>query len=358
MGARGPFRGMFFFLPNLAGDPFKLRESHPGIFHLAYPEGSPPVESKIDYTTLQTIRARLPARRTHKSMAVPVRYHGAIHASAGTLTNGDAATCDLPGFQILQPQQQLQEAPAPPPTWRSAEVDAPSSSYRPGPQTLQPPRPPIRDAPRQQQQGEVRPPASGSMLALEDAPHTMDDMQARPAVNNITTRMAHVTKALFAPEPPQRRPKKKGGKQQGDGSYDDESCDGSETSEDPPPKRSRKPSATRSMKATPLKEPRHTKDVRKVHTKAAKTSPPKALKTAPTKAMKTGPGECVLAFPGVPKRPILPMEYKNWRIYSDVNQQVWRCKRVGERHDKSCSWKSDPKAAWARVNGIITGRAP
>ena len=335
---------MFFFLPtpparwNLAGDPFQLRASHPDIFASAYPEGHPPVPSKVDYASLQLIRAKLPARRTHQSLALPIKVNRSAHA----LT--DAATCDLPGFQLLQPR--------PPPN--ALHMDQP------------PEMPTTRDAPLGRQPPEMRrpdvppemrgPPASQEMLALEDAPRTKDaDMQARPEVKNITTRMSHVTQSLFGTGPSRRRCKKKGGKKRGDGSDSsdgDDSSDGSETSAAPPHK-SRRTQATRAMKAAPtkaLKKP--------CHTKAMKTAPTKAMKTAPTNAMKTAPPQLVLAFPGVPKRPVLPMEYKQWRIYSDVNQEMWRCKRVGERKDKSCSWRSNPQAAWEKVNAIITGKAP
>ena len=60
-----------------------------------------------------------------------------------------------------------------------------------------------------------------------------------------------------------------------------------------------------------------------------------------------------LPFPGVPKKAVLPLEYNNWRIYTDINMGTWRCKRIGERKDKTASYKVDAAEAWEKVCAII-----
>jgi hypothetical protein len=66
-------------------------------------------------------------------------------------------------------------------------------------------------------------------------------------------------------------------------------------------------------------------------------SPPKVLKV------------CKLPFPGIPKKPVEPLELNHWRVYTDIARSCWRCKRIGVRTDTAASWKVDPVAAWQKV---------
>ena len=61
-----------------------------------------------------------------------------------------------------------------------------------------------------------------------------------------------------------------------------------------------------------------------------------------------------MPFPGKPKAREA-MEYKDFKIYTDVAARTWRVKRNGERKDRSASFKADPQQAWVKVLKILAG---
>ena len=63
-----------------------------------------------------------------------------------------------------------------------------------------------------------------------------------------------------------------------------------------------------------------------------------------------------LAYPGVPKAAQEKKVVNGWNIYTDITKEAWRCMKVGGRHDVACSWKHDPRAAWAKVNRVIQNK--
>jgi hypothetical protein len=94
----------------------------------------------------------------------------------------------------------------------------------------------------------------------------------------------------------------------------------------------------------------------KVAIKSASTSPKAAtvLIKLPSTARKAQKVE--MKCPGVTKKAKPAIQVRHWRVYTDVRQGGWRCKRLGERPDKMCSWKIDPKAGWAKVLAIVSGK--
>ena len=60
-----------------------------------------------------------------------------------------------------------------------------------------------------------------------------------------------------------------------------------------------------------------------------------------------------IKFPGVPKKACPPIEYKRFKIYTDITMQAWRVKKIGERKDKAASWKANPQEAWKKVLGLL-----
>ena len=60
-----------------------------------------------------------------------------------------------------------------------------------------------------------------------------------------------------------------------------------------------------------------------------------------------------IKFPGVPKKACPPIEYKRFKIYTDLTMQAWRVKKIGERKDKAASWKANPQEAWKKVLGLL-----
>ncbi len=84
---------------------------------------------------------------------------------------------------------------------------------------------------------------------------------------------------------------------------------------------------------------------------------PKAAKVA-IKLASTAPkaAKVEIKCPGVATKAKTPIKVRHWRIYTDVRQSGWMCKRRGERHDKMCSWKIDPKAGWAKLLAIVSGK--
>ena len=80
---------------------------------------------------------------------------------------------------------------------------------------------------------------------------------------------------------------------------------------------------------------------------------PAAHVAGPAKKQKVGGKKLLVPFPGVPKKPVEPMVYKEFRIYSDVSLQAWGVRKIGERKDKAASWKIDPEAAWQKVQDVL-----
>ena len=58
---------------------------------------------------------------------------------------------------------------------------------------------------------------------------------------------------------------------------------------------------------------------------------------------------CLIAYPGVPKKPIDAISFGAYQIYTDVTKQRWRVKRLGERKDKAFGWVSEPEVQWKRL---------
>ncbi len=92
--------------------------------------------------------------------------------------------------------------------------------------------------------------------------------------------------------------------------------------------------------------------------KAAKANTPMkrpaaALPSTPQKSAKTSEKSAAgkPKFPGIPKKAVEAVQYKNWNIYTDIRAAKWRCKEIGERKDKGFSFKHKEDAAenWARL---------
>ena len=62
-----------------------------------------------------------------------------------------------------------------------------------------------------------------------------------------------------------------------------------------------------------------------------------------------------LAFPGVPKKKVGPVQLECMAIYTDISSQKWRVKRHGERQDKTFSFKSDAAENWNRLRVYVMG---
>ena len=58
-----------------------------------------------------------------------------------------------------------------------------------------------------------------------------------------------------------------------------------------------------------------------------------------------------MPFPGKPKadKARVLMEYKEFRVYTDLAMGAWRVRQMGERKDKAASYKVDPKQGWEKV---------
>ena len=94
----------------------------------------------------------------------------------------------------------------------------------------------------------------------------------------------------------------------------------------------------------------------KVAIKLASTSP-KAAKVSNKLASTAAKAQKVeMKCPGVTKKTKPAIQVRHWRVYTDVRQGGWRCKRIGDRQDKMCSWKIDPKAGWAKLLAIVSGK--
>ena len=86
-----------------------------------------------------------------------------------------------------------------------------------------------------------------------------------------------------------------------------------------------------------------------VKTKGA-LAKPKAASKPGTSKKKLVAG---MKFPGKPLKPADPIIVGKYKLYTDINMQAWRVKKIGERVDKACSWKVDPAAAWEKVLKIL-----
>ena len=62
-----------------------------------------------------------------------------------------------------------------------------------------------------------------------------------------------------------------------------------------------------------------------------------------------------MPFPGKPKnnKPVPPMEYKEFKVYTDSKGGIWRVKQKGERKDRAANYKTDAKQGWEKVLSIL-----
>jgi len=90
---------------------------------------------------------------------------------------------------------------------------------------------------------------------------------------------------------------------------------------------------------------------------ASKSHKSKSMKSAVTsnltgtKKTKSGSGKptCTLAFPGLPKKWVAPINLGGVKIYTDINRRCWRVKWQGVHQDRAAAWSKDPRAAWKQV---------
>ena len=112
------------------------------------------------------------------------------------------------------------------------------------------------------------------------------------------------------------------------------------------------PKAPKGKKVTP---PRM-KHVKKTCCKvvAGTASAKKLHKPAPTPAHSSQ--ERSPKYPGIPSKAVAPLVCGDFKVYSDLKSCQWRMKKVGDRKDRSASWKTDGKAAWLKVCRILNGQ--
>ena len=62
----------------------------------------------------------------------------------------------------------------------------------------------------------------------------------------------------------------------------------------------------------------------------------------------------LLPYPGKPTKKRAPVQFgDNIKIYTDINASLWRVQKHGDRKDIAASFKKDPVRAWTRVNEIL-----
>ena len=79
--------------------------------------------------------------------------------------------------------------------------------------------------------------------------------------------------------------------------------------------------------------------------------------TGKSGASKTGDGKkrkFNIPFPGKPKKGVPPIEFGQYRIYTDANKFAWRVKRVGLKNDKAFPMGDDPKATWDKMADLLS----
>ena len=62
-----------------------------------------------------------------------------------------------------------------------------------------------------------------------------------------------------------------------------------------------------------------------------------------------------MPFPGKPKadKARVPMEYKEFRVYTDLGMGAWRVRQIGKRKNEAARNKVDPKQGWEKVFGLL-----
>lgn len=313
------------------GDPLELKQTHPAIYERAYGAGDP-ITDKVDEFLFQKISSWMPSRSTHTSLCQNVMFDS--DAMSKQSPKSIEGLCDLPGFKLCAPKKM----PSP-------EVE-PKGLCDPDPEEAQAPPPPkaVLDTPKE----DPCPKPSGVKYALEDAPPCEPDLESpsKKPKKDIDSMSAHLSTLLFGKNVFKKAQGQKGSAKQNAGSDVDNDED---NDEDEPP--------FHSPKAKPAKG----KAKAKAKTTPPKDTPPKHVKPGPPKGSpkgspkNSGKVKLLVPFPGVPKKSVEPMEFKDMRIYSDITRGMWRVKRVGFRKDRGASWKADPAAAWNTINLILSG---
>jgi hypothetical protein len=293
------------------------------------------VACPLDLLALRSFAERMPTRKTHGEIAVAVRMHtlpkGFNKSGVGQLCRGGSGTLGrlvqnyvdrkeieecLPGLTFLR-----REPPPPPGSSRSpALCDAPANGQHASEQQAMAPS--------------CRP---SGLQALENGATTSLVPMFPPAGFMGESKSVDAMAELLL-----RRSK-------GAGS-DSTASSLAASAKKPGPKKQclKRPAAAALVSTSPK--------AAKVAIKLASTSP-KAAKVSNKLASTAAKAQKVeMKCPGVTKKAKPAIQVRHWRVYTDVRQGGWRCKRIGDRQDKMCSWKIDPKAGWAKLLAIVSGK--
>ena len=302
--------------------PDEVKQEHPNLYELAYGSLDPTPENKpvpypFDARVLEMLKCKLPCRNTHNAIRVdPVTttsryqpFRGCSFNTSGQLSIADGGTKK----PALHPHPQDARVPAPPRSWPSDGEGHPRS-------LLGPERPELAIADGAAADGAEQSAADG---AEQSAPHADGAEKSATHADGALKSAAQADAEKSARELGEHMMKILGG------THADKATN----------VKKRKLATPQAASPTGLKKA-------KTHTKTG-AGPKKPTKKA---AIGTdSKSKVAWPFPGVPKSHKEPMTFKAFRIYTDLKNSSWRVKKIGERRDVGCSWKTDPEAGWSKV---------
>ena len=289
--------------------PDEVKQEHPNLYELAYGSLDPTPENKpvpypFDARVLEMLKCKLPCRNTHNAIRVDLvittsrhqPFRGCSFNTSGQLSIADGGTKK----PALHPHPQDARVPAPPRSW-PCSLDADGEGH---PRSLLgPERPELVIDDGAAADGAEQSAAAG---AEQSAPH------ADGAQKSAT----HADGALKSGAP----------------------ADAEKTARELAEHMMKVLGVTHADKATNVKKRKHTK------TGAGPKNPTKKAAIGTDSKSKVA-----WPFPGVPKSHKEPVTFKAFKIYTDLKNSSWRVKKIGERRDVGCSWKTDPEAGWSKV---------
>lgn len=314
---------------NYPSSPEELHTLYPDIYNIFYKVGTPQafeaIASPIDETVISQVRACMPTRNTHATLALRLKPFKQSRACTMALQHN-------PAFANIA----VGNGSMPFALGNGSMGMATHSCYAPPP-----PHNPlaIKDCSTHANHSHVR-----GQLALMDGPPPAQENPAPEPSTDATSDDSPTEKSSSVTFTLEKIKAKLAGCT-GDELTEDNNNDGNEhDDEEPPNKKQKNTNARCAMKKRPAA---HTVD-------------------AASSTIKKRPSSCTLkdmhtALPPSSKPPSENpgvLRVANYKVYTAMSTQTWRAQRVGDKKDAAIKWHPDHVAAWKKVAETIKANKP
>ncbi len=307
--------------------PEELRAAHPDIYDLVYqgaeefPENGP-CQCPLDPALLETLKAKLPARKSHNSVRLDLGtlgLHSHVQKKSCLMLPASTPPIDLPGFK-----------------WCGKTALASTPFFKMSPQDV----PALTDG-----CGESHPLAIMAEAQAKAAAAHQAELHAQAQAELKAQAQAVMAEAEL--------------KAQAQAKAEAELKAQAHANATPGAATSIHELARQIQEQAPstpdemIKRTAQAKKKKKGGKSGVMKRP--AGKSGGAPEAKKAKTEVLLPYPGAPTKPTPPLAYKTFRIFTDIASQAWRVKKSSGA-PRCCSFATDAKDGWAKVNEILKGR--